>query len=56
MTAEIAADAAAAAASLAKPAAQGISASAYSAKRRQLVSLVDQLRSVGASTEIDLPR
>ncbi|BGP62743.1 hypothetical protein NBRC10512v2_004075 [Rhodotorula toruloides] len=28
----------------------------YSVKRRQLVSLVDQLRSAGASTEIDLPR
>ncbi|KWU47196.1 hypothetical protein RHOSPDRAFT_31339 [Rhodotorula sp. JG-1b] len=56
MTAEMAADVAATAASLAKTAAQGISASAYSAKRRQLVSLVDQLRSSGASTEIDLPR
>ncbi|PRQ74643.1 P-loop containing nucleoside triphosphate hydrolase protein [Rhodotorula toruloides] len=38
------------------PAPNGISASAYSVKRRQLVSLVDQLRSAGASTEIDLPR
>ena len=37
-------------------AAQGISASAYSQERRQLVSLIDQLRSAGASTEIDLPR
>ncbi|BGP25047.1 hypothetical protein JCM10295v2_003967 [Rhodotorula toruloides] len=38
------------------PAPNGISASAYSDKRRQLVSLVDSLRSAGASTEIDLPR
>ncbi|BGP32501.1 hypothetical protein JCM10296v2_004282 [Rhodotorula toruloides] len=37
------------------PAPNGISASAYSVKRRQLVPLVDQLRSAGASTGIDLP-
>ncbi|POY75200.1 hypothetical protein BMF94_1832 [Rhodotorula taiwanensis] len=35
---------------------QGISASGYSIRRRQLVSLIDQLRAAGASTEIDLPR
>ncbi|GAA5984146.1 hypothetical protein JCM10908_006068 [Rhodotorula pacifica] len=46
----------AAAAAVVKIESEGISASAYSAKRRQLVSLVDQLRSAGASTEIDLPR
>jgi hypothetical protein len=58
MTAENGVDAATApvTALVAKPAAQGISASAYSKKRRQLVSLIDQLRSAGASTEIDLPR
>ncbi|GAA6003650.1 dynamin family protein [Rhodotorula paludigena] len=36
--------------------AEGIAATAYAAKRRQLVSLVDSLRSAGASAEVDLPR
>ncbi|GAA5967805.1 hypothetical protein JCM11641_005770 [Rhodosporidiobolus odoratus] len=40
-----------------KPAAkEGIADSNYARKRRELVTLIDQLRSYGASSEIDLPR
>ncbi|GAA6042059.1 hypothetical protein JCM8097_004087 [Rhodosporidiobolus ruineniae] len=34
----------------------GIANEAYAKKSRELVSLIDRLRSLGASSELDLPR